>query len=455
MKRLNIFLASLSAIVFVAATTSAQQWQQVGSPIGGGITALAWRQSNSTLWATTTSFNYPQVTAGIRSSSNLGASWNSHYNPAFTARTIIVAPADNYIYASVWLFGLQEGLFVSPNGVIWAGPLYLAGANDNIFSVASHPMNPQIMFVGTRNGVVRSTNGGTNWTTVNNGIPANTWVRAMAIDSSGIVAAGTTNGLYISTNNGDAWTRATGINDTVTAVFFDDDTSSTATSRGNSGRLIAGTQDPAGLYQAFADSLYLLFTLLTLFGDGHVSYIGKFWLEQLNREMHGVSVFKPTGSGGGIYFSTDGGRTFTADNQGLPTPNLVSSMTCYASGNTFMWFAGVLENTATGAKVYRKSIVTSVDDNDSPTPTRFELQQNYPNPFNPSTRIVYRVKSRESVSLKVFDVLGREVATLVDEIKNPGEHAVTFDGANLSSGVYFYRMTAGSYVATKKLLLMR
>lgn len=89
------------------------------------------------------------------------------------------------------------------------------------------------------------------------------------------------------------------------------------------------------------------------------------------------------------------------------------------------------------------------------SPGEFFLFQNYPNPFNPSTRIVYRVGSRQSVELRVFDVLGGEVATLVNEMKEPGMHEVWWDATGYSSGVYFYRLQTGGFVQTRKLLLLR
>lgn len=88
-------------------------------------------------------------------------------------------------------------------------------------------------------------------------------------------------------------------------------------------------------------------------------------------------------------------------------------------------------------------------------PRTLVLEQNYPNPFNSSTRIVYRVGSQESVSLKVFDVLGQEVATLVNEVKPPGVYAVQFDGSNLASGIYFYTLRAGPFAEARKLLLLK
>ena len=88
-------------------------------------------------------------------------------------------------------------------------------------------------------------------------------------------------------------------------------------------------------------------------------------------------------------------------------------------------------------------------------PTQFALNQNYPNPFNPSTRISYALPERASVKLKVFDVLAREVAELVNATKEPGRYEVSFDGSNLPSGVYFYKLEAGSFVQVKKLLLVK
>jgi hypothetical protein len=89
------------------------------------------------------------------------------------------------------------------------------------------------------------------------------------------------------------------------------------------------------------------------------------------------------------------------------------------------------------------------------TPTSFLLFQNYPNPFNPNTRIGFDIRSSGFVSLKVFDELGREVRTLVDEHLKPGSYETMFDAHGLGSGVYFYRLEAGRFVDTKKLVLMK
>lgn len=109
-------------------------------------------------------------------------------------------------------------------------------------------------------------------------------------------------------------------------------------------------------------------------------------------------------------------------------------------------------------KVFLSGIATpvlSVSDENSALPEEFALRQNYPNPFNPSTTINYQLPKNSLVTLKVFDVLGKEVAELVNEMKDAGYYDVKFDASKLSSGIYFYRITAESFIATKKLLLMK
>ncbi|HTX18908.1 MAG TPA: T9SS type A sorting domain-containing protein [Bacteroidota bacterium] len=99
--------------------------------------------------------------------------------------------------------------------------------------------------------------------------------------------------------------------------------------------------------------------------------------------------------------------------------------------------------------------VTSVGDAKVVLPAQYALDQNYPNPFNPSTTIRYSVPAAGKVTLKIYNVLGQEVATLVNTLENPGTHAVTFDASRLASGVYFYRITSGAFVQAKKMLLLK
>jgi len=92
---------------------------------------------------------------------------------------------------------------------------------------------------------------------------------------------------------------------------------------------------------------------------------------------------------------------------------------------------------------------------DSPIPTQFELKQNYPNPFNPKTTITFSIPSSEFVKLSVFNTLGQRVATLVNQRLNAGQYSLLFDASNLNSGIYYYRIEAGNFSSTKRLVLIR
>ncbi|MEX0721893.1 MAG: alpha-amylase family glycosyl hydrolase [Balneolaceae bacterium] len=102
-----------------------------------------------------------------------------------------------------------------------------------------------------------------------------------------------------------------------------------------------------------------------------------------------------------------------------------------------------------------EGITTAIDDGDMDVPAAFRLEQNYPNPFNPSTVISYQLAVNSKVTLKVYDMLGREVATLVNGQLKAGNHSVKFDAQNLASGIYIYRLQAGSKVFTEKMTLIK
>jgi len=102
---------------------------------------------------------------------------------------------------------------------------------------------------------------------------------------------------------------------------------------------------------------------------------------------------------------------------------------------------------------FKTSGITGVENN--PTPTAYLLRQNYPNPFNPVTQIVYQTPKQDFVTLKVYNILGKEVAELVNGFISAGEHSVSFDASSLSSGTYFYALTAGEYHEIKKMILIK
>jgi len=116
---------------------------------------------------------------------------------------------------------------------------------------------------------------------------------------------------------------------------------------------------------------------------------------------------------------------------------------------------GPYDNSDTGAVWVFVRSTSAVNQTAPAVPASFELGQNYPNPFNPTTKIQLTLADRQLTIVNVYDVLGRKVATLLNEVKDPGTYTVEFNATGLASGVYYYRMAAGSFVQTKKLLLLR
>ncbi|MDP2209377.1 MAG: T9SS type A sorting domain-containing protein, partial [Bacteroidota bacterium] len=111
-----------------------------------------------------------------------------------------------------------------------------------------------------------------------------------------------------------------------------------------------------------------------------------------------------------------------------------------------------------GDGIWRRSlseIITSVEQIYSHIPEKFALNQNYPNPFNPTTTIQFDLPKASFVTLKVYNVLGQEVAILVNEKREAGRYEVEFNASALSSSVYFYRLVAGDFMAVKKFILMK
>jgi len=157
-----------------------------------------------------------------------------------------------------------------------------------------------------------------------------------------------------------------------------------------------------------------------------------------------IELFADSTNEGEVFIDstvTDASGNFSITVSSLPTfPNITATA------------RDVLGNTSEFSSPF---IVTDIEGEENKLPTKYALYQNYPNPFNPSTIIKYSVISDQKVCLKVFNVLGMEVALLVNENKEPGIYTVEFSGAGLASGTYFYRLQAGTFVQTKKFILMK
>ena len=150
----------------------------------------------------------------------------------------------------------------------------------------------------------------------------------------------------------------------------------------------------------------------------------------------------------GVFLSSDFGSSWHIVDQNLPNDHI--------SGLTILDSFLYVGTSRTGVwKLSIPEMIVSVEENTIETPTNYILNQNYPNPFNPSTTISFSLPNKEFVTLKIYDALGKEITTLVNEELNAGSYKNDWNAGNLSSGIYFYRLQAGKYSETKKLILLK
>ena len=270
---------------------------------------------------------------------------------------------------------------------------------------------------GSPNAVYLSGDNGATWTSVSTGLPSTSYIPSLAIIGSNLFAA-TGTGVYLSTNDGTNWSQ---VNNGLTGTIV-------------RSLAVKGTELFAG----------------TASGVFRTSNNGTNWTATtLTHNMTSLCVVDTNLFAGtwaeGAYYMVNSNSTFKS--MGLPSVYV----TGFAADN------GVLYASTQSNTVWKRTIaeiLTGVYDGKQ-VPVEFNLSQNYPNPFNPTTTINYSVSKSNTVTLKVYNVMGKEVETLVNEQKGVGNYEVKFDASKLASGVYFYQLKSGDLVSTNKLVLLK
>ena len=373
-------------------------------------------------------------TDNILSSTDNGGSW--------TIRDSSNSFISSFAAEGSKLFAGQEypgGLYSSTNnGSTWT----LSDTNIKNFNVSCLTASGNTIFAGDKNGngVLRSTDNGVTWNAANSGL-TNKFIFSLAVSTgnsgTAYIFAGTQNGgVFRSTDNGLSWSLPG--SDLSDRIVF-----SLAVDGKN---LFAGTN--GGIYLSTDNG-----------GSWNISGPSNIFVSSiaLNGTNIFVSYIRTAVTYGGVLLSTDEGKSWTSVNTGLTNTD-VSSL---AVNDTYI-YAGT-----SGSGIWRRPLsdfLTNVSVSNKKIPVSFALYQNYPNPFNPSTTIKYQIPKPGLVQLKVYDILGREVAALVNEYQTAGVHSIQFSSDNklqttnykqLSSGIYFYRLKAGGFAETKKLLLLK
>ena len=161
---------------------------------------------------------------------------------------------------------------------------------------------------------------------------------------------------------------------------------------------------------------------------------------------------------GGIYSTTDGGNNWNLDVNTLAEMFSINTVNV-GSDSLDIWCVGSTgSSTGFNGKAYKTRIgnpPTGVNNIGNVVPEDYILYQNFPNPFNPVTKINYSIPKQCLVILKVIDILGKEIKTLINEVKSPGNYLVEFNGSEFSSGVYFYKIQANDFSDVKKMILIK
>lgn len=298
--------------------------------------------------------------------------------------------------------------------------------------IRSFKVDGSNIWVSTEGGVFYSTDNGENWNSANNSLPS--YIISLEINGSSIFAGhGDGQGIFLSTNNGISWTQKNGGLPGGTSV------PELAVHNGN---VYAGTYTGIYVTSDNGSNWISISNGLPNLEVSAFAFLGNNIFAGINNDQT---------NSGGVFQSINNGNSWVLINEGLGTKEIGSLII----HNEFI-FAGTYSST--GSAVWRRplsEIITTVEPLKEILPTKLELQQNFPNPFNPSTNIQYTISNRQFVTLKVCDLLGREVATLVNEEKAPGNYQAIFDASALSNGVYFYRLQAGNFVQTRKMILMK
>jgi hypothetical protein len=383
------------------------QWVQMSNGMGTNKKVWSLAASGDNIFAGT---NYPY---GVYRSTNNGLNWTQTSLNNQSGNVLLIN--GNNIYA-----GTNQGVFNSTNsGQNW---MQIGISNRSVWALTIHGNN---IFAGTDfgHGVYRSTNNGLNWTQTSLG--DTNFISSLVMSGNNVFAGDyTSNSVFLSSDTGNTWTQIS-LGGTPTEVVL------CLAVKGN--YMFAGV-DNGGVFRSSNSGFN--WTQTSLNNRGITSFTIK------DNYIFAGDFFY-----GEVYLSSNNGTSWYLKNQGLGSQNEVHSLTTtsqyiFAGTNYNVWRRGFTE-------------IIGIQKISELVPSSFSLSQNYPNPFNPATKIKMEIAKLCNVKLIVYDILGREVETLINEKLKPGTYEVTFNGSNYASGVYFYKLVANDYSETKKMLMLK
>jgi hypothetical protein len=448
--RENSFLLKIFTILFFLVISFSQVYSQGWSPLGGG-----------TNWEYSLCVYNNKLYAGMQSGnggSGLwqwdGISWTNIGNINGTVQAITVYNGNLIVGGS---FSSAGGVSVL-NIAQWDGSTWsdVGGGPDNIVSALT-VYNGDLIVGGYFTTVenvnanhIAKYNGTNGWQPLGSGTGGSQGqVMALSAWNGNLIAGGfftTAGGVsanYIAQWNGSTWSAlgnglsyivyalGTYNNSLVAGGLF----SGCAAQWNGTAWSILGSGCGGGFYPyVFAFAAY-----------GNDLYIAGLYTTAGGQTVNGISrwdgtSYHPLGNPPGFSSGSNvfGAYALALYNGGLVAGGIFSSAGGVGAGNVAMWDG-----------------LTGISKSNHNVPDNFSLSQNYPNPFNPSTKISFNLPKSGNVELKVYNIIGKEVATVINGFKQAGSYEVTFDASALSSGVYFYRLTSGSFSSTHKMTLVK
>jgi photosystem II stability/assembly factor-like uncharacterized protein len=403
------------ALFFVSTCTLFAQlsfWNQLNISLNEYIYAITVTSHGKIFVGTST---------GVYCSNDTGKTWASRKSglPINSSVGTITSDAEGNVYAGIYSTGIYR---LMNNDTTWI-EMNTGLTKKNISSVVAHPVK-QIVYAGTYNsGSFLWIKNGTSWSTIDTSL-SDPHIGCFLVDTlNNNIFAGTWSGVFRSSNDGTTWQR---VGSTTSFVI-------TTMAVNSKGYIFAGSSN-YGIFRSTDNGMNWVPKNTAMF-DSLVS----------NLIVNSKDIIY-TSTSMGVFYSTNDGNSW------VPISGVTSRVSFLTFDNDNYLYAGTQNG-----KVYRSKISTSTGVNTitNQMPNTFELYQNYPNPFNPTTTIEYQIPSQSFIVLKIFDLLGREVATLINEKKDAGSYSVQWNASKQSSGVYFYQLSAEGFVNIKKLIFLK
>jgi len=429
-------------------------WYSVNSGLGGTPKIDALLSSNTKLYAGANFGKY-----GVFATNDNGQNWFKSGFNLFHITSLILNGNTLFVGTD------SSGIYYSTNeGSIWY-PAKNELNNNYITSLIKHGSN---IFAGTvDSGVYKSSNNGQNWNRVNSGLGSYFIKSFLSEDTS--LFAGTVSGIYKTTNNGTNWIYYGLSAIPINAMIINNNNFLAGTDNGIQITTNNGINWTSGILTGKSVKGFYIFNNRIYSGTNNGVYSSS--NNGLNWYQNGLDTcsinsftnFSDTlacSSSNGIYVTTNGGTNWIwlgPRYEGETKPILAYNGNIYTGG-----IKGYIGGDILTGCIWKRvaSTLSGIRNISNEVVSNYCLFQNYPNPFNPVTKIKFDIKkeyrSQESeVKLSIYDILGRKIEDLVNEKLQPGTYEVTFDGSNLPSGVYFYQLRVGTYLETKKMLLIK